>query len=116
MKISFKEILNVIFKLFTLEDGPFVFVHVYQNLNEGEDQWVTADVFKANKEERIIEHWDVIDANAKSDVDPIFGDCTITDEEHTEDHKNSIRLFLTEVMQNHHFDRLDVFTGPSGHL
>ena len=40
-------------------------------------------------------------------MDPIFGDCTITDEEHTEDNKNTIRLFLTEVMQNHHFDCFD---------
>ena len=28
-----------------IEDGQFVFVHAYQSLNNGEAQWVTADIF-----------------------------------------------------------------------
>ena len=44
-----------------LEDGEFVFLHVHQNLNDGQAQWVTADIFRADEQGRIIEHWDVID-------------------------------------------------------
>jgi len=29
----------------TIEDGQFVFVHAYQNINNGEAYWVTADFF-----------------------------------------------------------------------
>jgi predicted SnoaL-like aldol condensation-catalyzing enzyme len=46
------------------EDGPFVFLRVYQNLNDGAAQWVTADIFRADEEGRIedgriAEHWDI---------------------------------------------------------
>ncbi|MCB4458394.1 nuclear transport factor 2 family protein [Leisingera sp. McT4-56] len=44
----------------TIEDGRFVFCHVYQSLNNGEAQWVTGDIFDTDDEGRIVEHWDVI--------------------------------------------------------
>jgi len=43
----------------TIEDGQFVFCHVYQNLNNGAAQWVTADIFDTDDAGHIIEHWDV---------------------------------------------------------
>ena len=42
------------------EDGQYVFVHVYQNLNQGQAEWVTMDFFDTDENDRIIEHWDVI--------------------------------------------------------
>ncbi len=49
----------------TIEDGNFVFVHVHQKLNDGEAEWVTADIFRSDENGRIVEHWDVIDAYPK---------------------------------------------------
>ena len=36
-------------------DGNYVFMQVLQNLNGGTVQWVTADIFKADQNDRIIE-------------------------------------------------------------
>jgi len=33
-----------------IEDGQFVFVHVYQSLNSGEAKWVTADLFDTDED------------------------------------------------------------------
>ena len=41
----------------TFEDGNFVFCHVYQNLGNGEAQWVTADIFDTDEDGKITEHW-----------------------------------------------------------
>ena len=43
-------------------DGRYVFCHVYQNLNDGAAEWVTADLFDTDENDRMIEHWDVIQA------------------------------------------------------
>ena len=95
----------------TFEDGPYVFQHVYQNLNGGQAQWITTDIFRADDQGRIVEHWDVIDAypQNKPAVDPIFGDFQIEDEDQTEQNKAKIRLFLTYVMQNHDYTRFNDF-------
>ena len=92
-----------------LSDGPYVFLHVYQNLNNGAAQWVTTDLFRSDENGRIVEHWDVIDAYQKNESgpDPIFGEFDIRDIEKTEDNKNTVRLFLTEVVQNHSMNRFD---------
>ena len=52
----------------TIEDGQYVFVHVYQNMNNGEAKWVTADFFDTDKNDKIIEHWDVIQAYKENTV------------------------------------------------
>lgn len=43
-----------------IEDGPYVFAHVFQDINNGEAKWVTADLFDTDENDKIIEHWDVI--------------------------------------------------------
>lgn len=40
------------------EDGNFVFLHVHQNLNDGQAQWVTTDIFRADEAGKLVEHWD----------------------------------------------------------
>jgi len=44
----------------SIDDGQYVFVHQFQSLNRGESRWVTMDMFDTDKNDRIIEHWDVI--------------------------------------------------------
>lgn len=63
-----------------LSDGPYVFLHVYQNLNEGAAQWVTTDLFRSDANGRIVGHWDVIDAYQKNESgqDPVFGEFVVT--------------------------------------
>lgn len=81
----------------SFEDGPFVFVHVHQKLNDGEAEWVTADIFRSDDEGRIVEHWDVIDAYPKEigEKDPIYGEVSLTDFDRTEENKKIVRRFLS---------------------
>lgn len=43
-----------------LQDGAKVFVQAYQNLGQGEVEWVTTDFFDSDDDGKIVEHWDVI--------------------------------------------------------
>ncbi|MCP5060019.1 MAG: hypothetical protein GY937_25230 [bacterium] len=47
----------------TIEDGRFVFCHVFQSLNDGAAEWVTMDLFDTDEDLKIVEHWDVICAH-----------------------------------------------------
>jgi len=93
-----------------IEDGPYVFVHVYQSLNDGEHEWVTMDLFETDADDRIIEHWDVISAfegPGPSGHTQIDGTTEIADLGETEANKARVRLFMTEVLQNRDFTRFD---------
>ena len=85
----------------TIEDGNFVFVHVYQNLNNGEAQWVTADIFDTDEDGKIIEHWDVIakytwpTVSGRSMVD---GPTEIEDLDFTEANKTVVQGFIDNVL------------------
>ncbi len=85
----------------TIEDGNFVFVHVYQSLNGGEAQWVTADIFNTDEEGKIVEHWDVIAAykwptvSGRSMVD---GPTEIEDYDFTEANKTVVQGFIDNVL------------------
>jgi predicted SnoaL-like aldol condensation-catalyzing enzyme len=85
----------------TIEDGKYVFVHVLQTLNDGETQWVTADFFDTDENDRIIEHWDVISAykaTTPSGHTSIDGATMICDEDKTEANKQRVRDFILEVL------------------
>lgn len=92
-----------------IEDGNFVFVHVHQKLNDGEAEWVTADIFRSDENGRIVEHWDVIDAYPKTigQTDPIYADFELTDLDKTEDNKKIVRRFLVDVLQNGEIEKFD---------
>lgn len=65
-----------------LEENEFVFLHVYQNINNGETEWVTTDFFRTDANDKIIEHWDVIapyHAKTLSGRTSIDGPTEITD-------------------------------------
>ncbi|MCR9138766.1 MAG: nuclear transport factor 2 family protein [Alphaproteobacteria bacterium] len=95
-----------------IEDGPFVFLHVYQSLNNGESQWVTGDLFDTDEADRVIEHWDVIQA---FETDPISGrsmidgPADITDLEKTEENKTIVRAFWDDVLLGRNFDRAETY-------
>ncbi|MEM6307466.1 MAG: nuclear transport factor 2 family protein [Pseudomonadota bacterium] len=85
----------------TIEDGQYVFVHVYQNLNNGEAEWVTADIFDTDADGKIIEHWDVIaeykwpTVSGRSMVD---GPTDIADLDQTDANKAVIEGFVQDVL------------------
>lgn len=93
------------------EDGEFVFLHVHQKLNDGQAQWVTTDIFRADEAGKIVEHWDVIEAYPAevTRLDPIFGKFELKDLEQTEANKKQVRRFLVDVLQNKEFAKFDEY-------
>ena len=84
-----------------LVDGPYVFIHAYQNINEGEAEWVTTDFFDTDEEDKIIEHWDVISAfQAKnpSGRSTIDGPTEVTDLDKTEENKALVRNLIRDAL------------------
>lgn len=85
----------------TIEDGQYVFVHVYQRLNNGEAQWVTADLFDTDADGKIIEHWDVIAAYqwpTKSGRSMVDGPTEIEDLDKTAANKAVIQGFVDDIL------------------
>ncbi len=88
-----------------LEDGNNVFVHVYQDIDNGAAKWVTTDMFDTDDNDKMIEHWDVIAAYVEKDKtasgnDMVLGDFELKDLDKTEENKILVRNFITEVFQN----------------
>jgi predicted SnoaL-like aldol condensation-catalyzing enzyme len=85
----------------TIEDRNFVFCHVYQNLGNGEVQWVTADIFDTDEDGKIIEHWDVIaeykwpTVSGRTMVD---GPTEIEDLDQTDANKAVVQSFVDNVL------------------
>ena len=94
------------------EDGPYVFVHVYQRLDGGAAEWVTTDLFDTDANDKIVEHWDVISAftgrnpSGRTQVD---GDIEIRDLEQTQANKGLIAEFTRVVLQGGQVDRIVEF-------
>ena len=84
-----------------LVDGQYVFLHVYQSLNDGAAQWVTTDFFDTDENDKIIEHWDVIAEYADrtpSGHTSIDGPTEITDLDKTEENKELVRNLLKDAL------------------
>lgn len=84
-----------------IEDGQYVFLHVYQSLNEGETEWVTTDFFDTDENDKIIEHWDVISEYAPqtpSGHTSIDGPTEFTDLEETLENKQLVRDLISDVL------------------
>jgi len=79
-----------------LEDGHYVFLQAYQNINHGASQWITTDFFDTDQEDRIIEHWDVI--SAYEDAASIDGPTKMTDLDQTDANKALVRTFFKGVL------------------
>jgi len=94
-----------------IEDGNYVFVHVYQDIDNGSAKWVTTDMFDTGEDDKIIEHWDVITAyqeplKTASGNDVVLGDFEIKDLDKTEENKALVRNFLVDVFQNGNYENL----------
>lgn len=104
-----------------IEDGNHVFVHVYQDIDNGTAKWITTDLFDTDANDKIIEHWDVIAAykdpsETLSGNDMILGDFELKDLDKTEDNKKLIRSFLVDVFQNENHDKLSNYISTEQYI
>ena len=84
-----------------LEDGAYLFFHVYQSLNDGESEWVTTDFFDTDIDDKIVEHWDVIApyaAETPSGHTSVDGPTEITDLDKVEENKALVRAMVKDVL------------------
>jgi predicted SnoaL-like aldol condensation-catalyzing enzyme len=99
------------------EDDRYVFLHTYQNLNDGEHKYVTTDFFDTDDEGRLIEHWNVIsefkgpNPSGRTQVD---GATKITDLDRTEENKDLVKtMFENCLFPGVRPDRIeDYFAAP----
>ena len=82
-------------------DGQYVFIHAYQDINNGEAKWVTTDFFDTDSNDKIIEHWDVI--APFSDTTPsghttVDGETANRDLDKTEENKAIVRQLIKDVL------------------
>ncbi|WP_026942745.1 nuclear transport factor 2 family protein [Hellea balneolensis] len=104
-----------------IEDGPYVFVTAHQDIDNGSAKWVTTDLFDTDKDEKIVEHWDVIAAYVEpedtvSGHDVILGDFELKDLDKTEDNKALVRQFLVDVFQNKNYDKLEDYISTETYI
>jgi len=96
----------------SIVDGQYVFVHAYQNLNNGEAQWVTTDFFDTDANDKIVEHWDVIaefHPQTPSGHTSVDGATAITDLDKTAQNKALVRSLIEDALMEggnpEHLDR-----------
>lgn len=100
----------------SFEDGQFVFVQAYQDLNNGEAKWVTADIFDTDKDEKIIEHWDVIQAyevHPQSRHSMIDGYSKIEDLDKTKENKTLVANFYQNVILGRQVETINNYINPT---
>ncbi len=84
-----------------IEDGRYVFLHAYQNLNDGEAEWVTTDFFETDTHDKIVEHWDLIApyvSHTPSGHTSIDGPTEVADLGRTEENKAVVRELIEHVL------------------
>lgn len=94
------------------EDGNYVFLHVLQTLNNGEYQYVTADIFDTDENAKLIEHWDIIEEVATDRIGPhsqFDGPTEPTDLHRTEQNKDLVLRFVESFGRPDFLDTLDQF-------
>lgn len=105
----------------TIEDGNFIFVHVYQDIDNGSAKWVTTDMFDTDANDKLVEHWDVIDVymeanNTVSGNDVVLGDFEIKDLHKTEENKALIRSLLVDVFQNRQHKNVEKYISAETYI
>jgi len=84
-----------------IEEGQYVFLHAFQNLNDGKDQWVTMDFFDTDQNHKLIEHWDII--AEYSDKTPsghtsVDGPTEVEDLDKTGENKALVQNMIRDVL------------------
>ncbi len=103
----------------SLQDGPNVFIHAFQSLNDGEMEWVTTDFFDSDADGKIVEHWDVIAAMAPANTSGrtmIDGPTEVTDLDRTEANKAHVAAFMQTCLIEGQADRLGDFINEDQYL
>ena len=101
------------------EDGPYVFIHAVQDLNNGESRWVTADIFDTDDQCRMIEHWDIIAELVDESVSghtQVDGPTEPTDLDKTEENKALVTGFVTDVLVNGEFEKLTEYISTETYI
>ncbi|MEM9072950.1 MAG: nuclear transport factor 2 family protein [Myxococcota bacterium] len=96
----------------SLVDGPHVFVHVHQNLNDGQYFYVTADIFDTDENDKIVEHWDTIQEEVretKSGRSMVDGPTEIEDLDKTEANRTLLTAFMNDVLIGGQMERVGEF-------
>ena len=98
-----------------LVDENYVFVHVYQDINNGEAKWVTADIFDTDANDKIIEHWDVIQAyedKIPSGRTMVDGPTEIEDLDKTVGNKAKVQAFFDDILLGGNFQNITSYISP----
>lgn len=101
------------------EDGPYVFLHVVQSLNNGEFRYVTADIFDTDDDGKLIEHWDIIAEVVDETVSghsQFDGKTEPIDLDKTEQNKTLVRGFLTDVLAGGQMDKLTDYVSTETYI
>lgn len=101
------------------EDGSYVFLHVAQNLNDGEFRYVTADIFDTDDDAKLIEHWDMIEEirpTIESGHTQIDGPTEATDLHKTEQNKQLVRNYAHDVLMNGDIEALSDFVSTTSYV
>ena len=104
-----------------IEDGSYVFVQVYQDIDNGTAKWVTTDLFDTDENDKLIEHWDVISAykmpeETVSGNDMVSGNFEIKDLDKTEINKALVRSFFVEIFQNGNHAALEKYISAEKYI
>ncbi|MEO0855096.1 MAG: hypothetical protein AAFY15_16555, partial [Cyanobacteria bacterium J06648_11] len=98
-----------------LEEGPYVFCHVFQSLNGGKAKWVTMDMFETDTNDRIIEHWDAIVPYTEKTIsgqDAIAGTTQLEDLDRKDANKAIVKEYTKLVLTEGRFECVDEFVAP----
>ncbi|MEM1287669.1 MAG: hypothetical protein AAGH60_04900 [Pseudomonadota bacterium] len=102
-----------------LQDGRHVFLQAYQNINDGEAEWITTDFFDSDAEGKIIEHWDVIAAVKPpnpSGHTQWDGPTEVTDLDKTEANKALVADFIQTCLIERQIDRMADFISADTYI
>ena len=94
------------------QDGPWVFCHAYQSLNDGAAKWVTMDLFYTDLNGLILEHWDTIApfvAQTASGMGSAGGTCIIDNMADTNENKSIVLEYTKQVRQQREFGAISRF-------
>lgn len=94
------------------QDGRHVFLHVLQNLNDGEFRYVTADIFDTDDNSKLIEHWDMIEELRETTVGgrtQLDGPTEPRNLDRTEANKQLVTHYVDEVLITADHERIPHF-------
>ncbi|PXF43774.1 hypothetical protein BWQ96_06467 [Gracilariopsis chorda] len=102
-----------------LQDGRYVFLQVYQNINNGEAEWLTTDFFDSDEHGKIVEHWDVIapvkpaNSSGRTQMD---GPTEITDLDRGAENKALVVEFIKRCLVGREIERMADFINADKYM